>query len=475
MPLRIEDYALIGDCQTAALVGRDGSIDWLCASRASTRRRASPRCSARQSTAAGCSRRRSPGPCDPPALPRGHAGPRDRVRDRGRRPSRVIDFMPLAAEAADLVRIVEGVRGQVPMRMELVLRFDYGSIVPWVRRTSTARHLGDRRAGRALISRADVATARRGPARPSPSSRSPRASGSRSYLTWHPSHRRRAAGARSLPGASTRPTRGGASGRIAARIEGEWREAVHALADHAQGADLRADRRHRRRARRPRCPSSIGGVRNWDYRYCWLRDATFTLYALMIAGYIDEAARLARVAAARRRRAARRKLQIMYGLAGERRLTEFELAWLPGLRGLAAGADRQRRRTASSSSTSTARCWTRCTRRDGAASSRATTRWQRRAGAAATSSRAAGSEPDEGIWEVRGPRRHFTHSKVMAWVAFDRAVKAVERFGLDGPGRPLAARCATRSTPRSAAQGFDAGAERVRPVLRLDASSTPAC
>ena len=171
-------------------------------------------------------------------------------------------------------------------------------------------------------------------------------------------------------------------------------------------------------------------MRNWDYRFCWLRDATLTLLALLNAGYTDEAAawRGWLLRAVGRRPA---QLQIMYGLGGERRLTEYEVPWLPGYEGSEAGAGRQRgprqfqldvygevldamyqARRAGLGPTATAGGWS--------------GRWSQFV-------EEAWDEPDEGIWEVRGPRRHFTHSKVMAWVALDRAVKTVEQFGLEAP------------------------------------------
>ena len=212
-------------------------------------------------------------------------------------------------------------------------------------------------------------------------------------------------------------------------------------------------------------------MRNWDYRYCWLRDATFTLYALMIGGYTDEAARLARMAAARRGRHAR-QLQIMYGLAGERRLTELELQWLPGYEGsrpvrIGNAAHDQFQLDVYGEVMDALHL----ARRAAAPAERDAWRVQR---ALLDFLETDWHEPDEGIWEVRGPRRHFTHSKVMAWVAFDRAVKGVEQFGLDGPVDQLAAHPQTRSTRRSAARGSTrARTPSSSPTARR--SWTPAC
>jgi GH15 family glucan-1,4-alpha-glucosidase len=177
-------------------------------------------------------------------------------------------------------------------------------------------------------------------------------------------------------------------------------------------------------------PERIGGVRNWDYRYCWLRDATFTLYALMIGGFTEEAAGwrnwLLRAVAGDPS-----TLQIMYGCAGERRLPELELAWLPGYEGsrpvrIGNGAVRQLQLDVYGEVMDTLHL----ARRAGLEADPAAWALQK---AMLRFLEKAWREADEGIWEVRGPRRHFTHSKVMAWVAFDRAIKAVEGWGFDGP------------------------------------------
>src|SRR4029077_8462658 len=177
-------------------------------------------------------------------------------------------------------------------------------------------------------------------------------------------------------------------------------------------------------------PEKIGGVRNWDYRYCWLRDATYALYALTIGGYSDEARKwrdwLLRAAAG-----SPASLQTMYGVAGERRLTECELDWLPGFRDsrpvrIGNAAVRQFQLDVYGELMDALHLG----RRRGIPVDKAAWAFERVVMAFLTK---AWNEPDEGIWEVRGPRRHFVHSKVMAWVAFDRAIKAVERFGLEGP------------------------------------------
>ena len=337
--------------------------------------------------------------------------------------------MPVRDQTVDLVRVVEGVRGRVPMVMDLVVRFDYGSVVPWVRHVDGA--LRCIAGPDALCLTTPVHVAGRGlPTRGRVHGRA-RATGCRSCSPG--TRRTRTAPPGSTPHEAVARTTDVLAGldRAVAPTTATWRDLVQrslitlkALTYAPTGGIVAAPTTS--------LPEWIGGVRNWDYRYCWLRDATFTLYSLMSAGYTDEAQRVARLAAARRRRRSRQDLQIMYGAAGERRLTEFEVDWLPGYEGSAPvrignaaysqfqldvygevlDALHQARHIGHR----------RGPERVGARSVRCS-----------TSSSPAWKEPDEGIWEVRGPRRDFTHSKVMAWVAFDRAVKAVEEFGLEGP------------------------------------------
>ena len=215
-------------------------------------------------------------------------------------------------------------------------------------------------------------------------------------------------------------------------------------------------------------PEDIGGSRNWDYRYCWLRDATITLEALLRTGYTDEATAwrqwLCRAIAGDPA-----DVQIMYGVAGERRLAEWEADWLPGYEGSAPGADRERRRASSASSTCTARWWTRSPwpAASGLPVDRHVWSLQR---ALLDFLEKHWSEPDEGIWEVRGPRRDFVHSKVMAWVAFDRARRGRGRRPAR-PGRPMAA-TARPDPPRGDGEGLQPRARRVHPVLRGGRRST---
>jgi GH15 family glucan-1,4-alpha-glucosidase len=418
----IEDYAVIGDTQTAALVHRGGSIDWLCLPRFD-----SPACFARLLGTgdhgywqlAPCevlrtSRRYRPGTL---VLETEHTTASGTVR--------VIDCMPVRGEAPDVVRVVEGLAGVVRMRMELAIRFDYGSAVPWVRtidgnlhavagpdalelRSSVATH-GD---GLVTVADFDISAGDR----------------ATFVLTWHPSHLGPPAGAdpdqsveetsRWWRAWSQRCTTGGAHRDVVQRSLITLKALTHAPTGGIVAAATTS------------LPEEIGGSRNWDYRYCWLRDATFTLYALLLGGYGAEAAAwrdwLLRAAAG-----APAQLQIMYGPAGERRLPEIELDWLPGYESSAP------------------------VRVGNAASRQFQLDVYGEVMDLLHQARRAGIEPDpeswqlqrtimdfleghwrdvdEGIWEIRGPRRDFTHSKVMAWVAADRAVKAVDTHGLDGP------------------------------------------
>ncbi|MBW3602162.1 MAG: glycoside hydrolase family 15 protein [Actinobacteria bacterium] len=423
MAMRIEDYALIGDTETAGLVGRDGSIDWLCLPRFDS----------------GACFTALLGDDDHGRWSLRPAGDVHRVRRRYLPGTlvletefetedgcvRVLDCMPPRDGLPDLARVVEGVRGRVPMRMRLVIRFDYGWIVPWVRRLDGL--LAAVAGPDALYLRSPVETTGEGFATVADFTVSP---GDRVpfVLAWQPSHLPAPAvgdGLRLL--ADTASWWREWSGR--STYAGERPEAVQrslvtlkALTFAPTGGVVAAPTTS--------LPERIGGVRNWDYRYCWLRDASFTLSALLVAGFTDEARSwrdwLLRAAAGDPR-----SLQIMYGPAGEHRLPELELAWLPGYEqsapvriGNAACTQFQldvfgevfdAMHTA---------------REAGIEPDRAAWSLQKRLLEYLETS---WRRPDEGIWEVRGPRRHFTHSKVMAWVAVDRAVKAIERSGLDGP------------------------------------------
>jgi GH15 family glucan-1,4-alpha-glucosidase len=421
---RIEDYGLISDLQAAALVDREGSIDWACFPRFDS------------------------GACFAALL-----GTSDHGRwlvapsgdawevDRRYRPhtlvletdwetasgkARVIDFMPPRGRAPDIVRIVEGISGEVDMSSELVVRFDYGSTIPWVRRID-----GD---DRVAIAGPDAlcfrtAVEHRGENMRTLADFTVRAGERVPFtLTWFPSN-------------EDPPDPINAEHALQDTVDywedwsgrctygGRWQEEVHrslvvlkALTYAPTGGIVAAPTTS--------LPERIGGERNWDYRYCWLRDATLVLLAFLNAGFLDEA-RAWRMWLLRAAAGDPAELQIMYGAAGERRLTEMTLDWLPGYEG------------------------SRPVRAGNAASDqfqldvygevldamhqgrlhdleRLDEAWslQRQL---LRFLEDAWKEPDEGIWEVRGARRHFTHSKVMAWVAFDRGIQAVERFGRTGP------------------------------------------
>ncbi|HEU4580769.1 MAG TPA: glycoside hydrolase family 15 protein [Polyangiaceae bacterium] len=429
MAVRIEDYALIGDTETAALVGRDGSIDWMCVPRFD-----SGACFAALLGDAGHGRW-SIAPCEPPASPvERRYLPGSLVLETSFRNSqgrvRLIDCMPPRDRIPDVVRIVEGVEGEVRLRMELVIRFDYGSIVPWMRRLPDGRRLAIAGAD-ALVLQSGVEPHGEGLATVAefvvrPGERVP------FVLAWHPSH-------------EPPPARMDAESALRDTLlwwqrwsrrcsyRGPWREAVlsslitlKALTYEPTGGIVAAATTS--------LPEMPGGVRNWDYRYCWLRDATFTLYALTSAGYHAEA-RAWREWLLRAVAGDPAKLQIMYGLAGERRLSEYEIEWLPGYEGA-----RPVRVGNSAAHQLQLDVYGEVMDALHPALDPAQRRQQPHEPAAWDLQRAlldylegGWAQPDEGLWEVRGPRQQFTHSKVMAWVAFDRAIQAVESAGLPGP------------------------------------------
>ncbi len=422
---RIEDYALIGDTQTAGLVCRDGSIDWLCFPRFD-----SPACFAallgteenghwRIAPATGgmASRRRY----------RGHSLILETEWETVGGAVRVIDFMPPRDQAPDIVRVVEGLSGAVPMRSELRLRFDYGRAVPWVRKVDG--QIAAIAGPDSVYLRADVES-RRGEGSSSVAEFTVRAGDRvRFVLTWHPSHQpppRPVDPDLALEETETYWGRWTASCRY--RPSWEWREAVlcslvtlKGLTYSPTGGIVAAPTTS--------LPEDIGGVRNWDYRYCWLRDATLTLSALLRSGYVEEAKAwrewLLRAIAGKPE-----SLQIMYGLAGERRLAEQELEWLPGYEGsrpvrIGNAAVTQFQLDVYGEVLDALHLG----RRVGLHASWEAWSLQRELLEYLES---CWDRPDEGIWEVRGPRRHFVHSKVMAWVAADRMVRAVEEFGRSG-------------------------------------------
>lgn len=430
---RIEDYALIGNCVTSALVGRNGSIDWL-----SVPRFDSPAC-----FAALLGEKKNGRWLIAPAAPCLRVERRYRpetmvLETRFHTASGtvlVIDFMPLAPDRlqalapdrrrVDLVRIIQGERGVVEMSMEMIFRFDYGSIVPWVRRRPGG--LSAIAGPDALLLRTPVElegrdettvaafTIRAGETVPC-------------TLSWYRSHQTEPAAYDALAVLEeTTAYWEGWSRRHEAKSE--WRDAelrslltLKALTYQPTGGIVAAPTTS--------LPEKLGGVRNWDYRFCWLRDATFTLYALLMSGYRDEAQEwrewLLRAVAG-----APSEVQVMYGLAGERRLPEYELPSLGGYAG------------------------SRPVRVGNAAHTQRQTDIFGEIMDAFYSAQIHGIEPeddaqrvqeklleflethwqlpDSGIWESRGAERRYTHSAVMAWVAFDRGIKSAKRFGLKGP------------------------------------------
>jgi GH15 family glucan-1,4-alpha-glucosidase len=422
--LKIEDYALIGDCETAALVGRDGSIDWLCWPRFD-----SGACFAALLGAPEHGRWK--------LAPKGKARVKRQYRpqtlvletefETAEGTVALIDFMPVRNGASDLVRIVEGRRGRVAMEMELVLRFDYGASVPWVTRLESGHGI------RAIAGPDKVKLY--SPVHLDGEDLKTRArfevgEGERVAFTleYLPSHLH----APTEPDPETALSETEAFWRewsSRCKVGGPWRDAVcrslitlKALTYAPTGAIIAAPTTS--------LPEHIGGVRNWDYRYCWLRDATLTLLSLMDAGYTEEAVAwrdwLVRAIAG-----SPAQLQIMYGIGGERRLPELEVPWLPGYEGskpvrVGNAACHQLQLDVFGEVMDALHQG----RKVGLPVHEPA--WDLQCALLAHLEK-VWQEPDEGIWEVRGAPRHFTYSKVMCWVAFDRGIKAIEQSGRRGP------------------------------------------
>ncbi|MFF3321612.1 glycoside hydrolase family 15 protein [Streptomyces sp. NPDC002889] len=420
MTLRIEDYALIGDLQTAALIGRDGSVDWLCLPRFDSAACFAALIGGEEN---GHWRIAPKGAGAGPCTRRGYVGDSlvlESVWETRTGTVKVTDFMPHRDKAPDLVRIVEGVSGSVEMSGTLRLRFDYGSVVPWMRRVDGHRVAVAGPDSVWLRSEPEVKTWGE---QLSTRSSFTVAEGEQVafVLTWHPSHMPRPKlidPHKSLQ--HTLADWNDWSSRC--RYQGPYREAVmrslitlKALTYAPTGGIVAAPTTS--------LPEDIGGVRNWDYRYSWLRDSTLTLGALVSAGYLDEAAAwrdwLLRAVAGDPA-----DLQIMYGLAGERRLPETVLPWLGGYAGstpVRIGNDAVHQLQLDVYGEVIDSLYV--ARRAGLAAERHAWNIQLSLMGFLES---AWREPDEGLWEVRGRRRHFVHSKVMAWVAADRAVRTLE-------------------------------------------------
>lgn len=422
MTQRIQDYAMLGDLQTAALVGRDGSIDWLCFPRFD-----SPACFASllDTKEAGSWRLAPLGATE--CSSRRYIGNSLILETEWRTEDgavRVIDFMPVRDIAPDVIRIVAGVSGHVRMQCELRVRFDYGSVVPWVRHsesrfaavagpdaiwlnTTVALH------GENWATWADFSVA--------PGTVVP------FVLTYSESYKATPVPVDALQSLSETEEfwREWSS---QCTYAGPWEDAVRQSLVLLKGLTY-APSGGIVAAATTSLPEEIGGVRNWDYRYCWLRDATLTLEALVGAGYIEEAKSwrewLIRAVAGKPS-----ELKIMYGIHGERRLPEYKLPWLGGHRGsgpvrvgnaasdqfqldvwgtVLAGLNVSR----DESLTPTDDSWA----LERALMNHLESKWQ---------------EPDQGLWEMRGPERRFVHSQVMAWAGADRMITAARRYGLDG-------------------------------------------
>lgn len=423
MSSRIEDYAMVGDLQTAAIIGADGSADWLCFPRFD-----SPACFAALLGDESHGRWRiapvSGGRCtgrryrpDTLVLETEWETPDGAVR--------VTDCMPPRGVAPDLVRVVEGVRGRVTLRSGLSIRFDYGRSAPWITiegrevraiagpdalwlRASAPHEVNDGE----ILSEFTVSEGERVPF----------------VLTWAPSYGERPVAIDGLQAvADTERFWLDWAGEIG--YEGRWQEAVRRSLVTLKGLTYEPSGGIVAAATTS-LPETLGGSRNWDYRYCWLRDSSFTLSALVGAGLLDEARAwqqwMLRAVAGDPTDA-----QIMYGIDGTRRLPEYEIPWLPGYEGASPvriGNDAAGQVQGDVPGEVLAAA------HGGRAAGIAPIErgWELQRWLAGRLER-SWKQPDNGIWESRGERQHFVYSKVMCWVAFQSLVAGVERFGLDGP------------------------------------------
>ena len=423
MPGRIEDYALIGDCETAALVCNDGSIDWLCWPAFD-----SESCFAALLGDKGHGRWRI-APADDSRMSRRYRGETLILETRFETADgavTLIDFMPPRGAASDVVRLVRGERGRVAMHMELIIRFGFGANIPWVRRTGNGELLA--------ISGPDMTVLRtpvqtRGENMTTVADFIVDAGETIPFvLTYGASHRE-------LPAAID--------------VDQALRDTESFWSDWADRCTYRGRRRDMVirslvtlkaltyaptggivAAPTTSLPEKLGGARNWDYRFCWLRDATFTLLALMDSGYFDEALSwhnwLLRAVAG-----SPADMQIMYGIMGQRRLLEWEAAWLAGYEGAqpvrvgnAAHVQLQLDVFGELLDVFHQARLAKLKLDDGS--------WAMECEFLKHLAK-IWNQPDSGIWEVRGPGKHYVSSKVMTWVAFDRAIKSAEKFGFKAP------------------------------------------
>ncbi|HYM43217.1 MAG TPA: glycoside hydrolase family 15 protein [Steroidobacteraceae bacterium] len=426
MPARIEDYALLGDCETAALVSRNGSIDWLCW----------PRFDSGACCAAllggpehGCW---ALAPADPEVTIKRRYRPDTLILETDFTTAHgavtLIDFMPVRDGGSHVIRIVRGRRGRVRMRSQLILRFDYGQLIPWVTRLDDGRLSFIAGPHRLVLS---TTVALRGEDLTTVAEFGVAAGESVSFVLSYTNACEtvpRSAG----PVAALRATERFWRQWVGQSSEaGEYGEAVRrslitlkALTYRPSGGILAAATTS--------LPERLGGERNWDYRYCWLRDATFTLQAMMNTAHYAEAEAwrswLLRAAAGDAD-----KLQILYSVSGERLQPEWQLPWLPGYEGSApvriGNAASQQLQLDVFGELMEVLHQARCSKLAGKEAG-----WSLQLALLSHLER-VWRQPDRGIWEIRGAPRHFTHSKVMAWVAMDRAIRSAEQFRLAAPLR----------------------------------------
>lgn len=429
MPSHIEDYAIIGDTQTAALVAKDGSIDWLCVpSFDSGAVFAALLGTAEQGrwqlTPAGGIQQ----------IERQYRGDTLVLETTFRTDAgavRLVDWMPIREDSVDILRIVEGVSGRVPMHMDLRMRFDYGANLPWITRqdgriSATAgpdamvlsTPAPVQHAGRSAVSDFVVNEGETIPF----------------ILSWYSSH--------------VQPSKSRDAKKSLRDTEGWWRRWSGHCGYKGESRDMvlrslitlksltYAPTGGIVAAATTSLPEWIGSVRNWDYRYCWLRDSVLTLFALTTGGYHKEALAwrdwLLRAAAGEPR-----KLQILYGIRGERRLDEYDVDWLPGYDGstpvrVGNAASGQFQLDVYGEVLASLAMMRQVAPARGAAVQHAEDAWALEV-AILDFLEGAWRQPDDGIWEMRGDRQHFTHSKVMAWLGFASAVRSAEKFKLSAP------------------------------------------